>query len=258
MPKCRSCGADSPPGSRFCKVCGKGLPVETGQAKPAMPVEPRQQGLRCKMCNAVLPDQFTFCVSCGDPMCLSCARNSNVVKRYAYTQTYIVVDRTVTFIISFPRCANCKQMEEQLTWAIREKLRPTHALMWKSIDVTKAKYAEQDPDIARLQQQLLSCSCPEQMLACPRCGAKSAAHQYDKLLHQIKKGKARPRNSMIGPFGEGGRPLIDAISCRKCGYEGVFVSGWGLRRFLQRNGPRPLEKTMWVGASREMLAGTRV
>jgi len=234
------------------------MPVEGAPAQPSPGAGAQQAQLKCKVCGSWLSDSFTFCASCGDTMCLNCAVKSNVPQKYQYTQTYIVADRIITIAINFPRCTRCHDTEEYLTTQIRERLRPYHGFRWKSIDVRNQKYADEDSSIVPLQQQLQACSCPKEMLACPRCGKESDAHKYSKFIKRIQKGEIMPKNLMMGPFGEGGKPMPDVISCKDCGYQGVFISGWGLKKFLQKNGPRPLEATIWRGVGSDLVPGARV
>src|SRR3972149_181185 len=122
---CQTGGVDSPYGSRFCKGCGcefHPTPVAAiGRVAPG----PARRELTCKVCmRTPLPQEFTFCVSCGDPMCLQCAVGSKVAMTYSYSQNYVVVDREVSIQINFPRCGSCPRMGEALVASLRDRLRP--------------------------------------------------------------------------------------------------------------------------------------
>jgi len=245
MTTCPTCGVDSPYGSRFCKGCGREFPPTPILASDHVTPGPARGELACKVCmRTPLPQEFTFCVSCGDPMCLQCAVGSKVAMTYSYSQNYVVVDREVSIQINFPRCGSCPRMEEALVASIRDRLRPRHPMRYRIANVRNGKYASEDAYIGFLQGQLAMCSQPENMLGCPRCSRASDANEYHKLLKRMEAGEFLTGSLIMGPFGEGGKPLPDLVVC-PCGYAGVFVSGWGLRRFVERFGRDLLVGTVW-------------
>ena len=68
--KCRYCGAEIPPGGRFCPKCGKA-------AKPSRV---------CAKCGAELEEGVKFCTECGNPVGTASAGTAAPVKPAAGTE----------------------------------------------------------------------------------------------------------------------------------------------------------------------------
>lgn len=251
MTKCSTCGFEDTKESNYCKKCGSKL--EKVPTEPKIHIRQPIQGIKCKECGKPLSNEFTFCVSCGDPMCLGCAVIHHVSREHSYTYNYGIVEREISLTINYPRCTSCPRNEEHLTAAIKDRLRQYHPFKYRFLDVRQKKYGDRDPYINDLQNKLDWYSCPPDMLACPKCGKSYDINHYRKTLKKIKKGKIVPNNLVMAPFGEGGRLISDYLLCSECGYEGVFISGWGLKRFIQRYTSAPLEGTTWEDASRELI-----
>lgn len=59
---CPACGAEEPPGARFCKTCGSSLEA------PAPPAPADQEASLCPKCGAQEPPGARFCKACGSAL----------------------------------------------------------------------------------------------------------------------------------------------------------------------------------------------
>ena len=184
--------------------------------------------LECYTCGRRVGKVFMFCASCGVPVCIHCGLGNTLNYKLATIEKNIIGPPKPTWIfLDFPLCYDCNE----------------------SFFLRKKEGVFYDKSLLRW------CWDHRIYTGCPVCGEYAEVDYLNTIKYPTRR--VSTGTDLDVPIkGLKKKTLTDEyhlfpnfLICSRCGYEGSFTFGFGLRKFVDKWDNEPLKGTYWYDFS---------